>query len=72
MGFSDEALLALRQALTPGSSAVVVLVERPWVDKVLAVLAALEGQRLQQTLTDEMVRQLIARIEEKGTNTPSV
>lgn len=72
MGFSDEMLLALQQALTPNSSAVVVLVEHSWVDKALAVLAELEGQRLQQTLTDDMVYQLIARLEEKGTNTPLV
>jgi uncharacterized membrane protein len=65
MGFSDDALQALQQALRPGGSALVVLVEQVWLEKVLVALAEFRGERLQQTLTDEMVRQLLARTEEK-------
>ena len=65
MGFSDDALQALQQALPPGGSALVVLVEQLWLEKVLAALAEFRGERLQQTLTDEMVRRLLARAEEK-------
>jgi uncharacterized membrane protein len=72
MGFSDDSLQALQQALRPGSSALVVLVEQVWVEKVLTDLAEFKGQRLQQTLTDEMVRQLIARAEEKRIHNPGL
>jgi uncharacterized membrane protein len=65
MGFSDDSLQALQQALRPGGSALVALVEQRWLEKVLAALAEFKGQRLQQTLTDEMARQLMARAEEK-------
>jgi uncharacterized membrane protein len=72
MGFSDESLQALQQALPPGGSALVVLVERLWLEKLLAALAEFKGRRLQQTLTDEMVRQLIARAEANPTQAPGL
>jgi uncharacterized membrane protein len=72
MGFSDESLEALPQALRPGGSALVLLVEQRWLEKVLSALAEFKGQRLQQTLTDEMVQRLLARAEPKPTQNPGL
>jgi uncharacterized membrane protein len=57
MGFPDEELRALQDALQPGGSALVVLVERRWSDRLLAGLATFEGRvsrrELGQPLDDE-------------------
>ena len=60
MGFSDQALESLQNAMGNDSSAVVILIEQQYVDSSLNALADFEGHRLQQSMTDEMVSQLLA------------
>jgi uncharacterized membrane protein len=59
MGLSDEFLKGFQERLQPGSSALVVLVEHKWAQSLSDVLGGLEGITLQQTLTDEMVQQVM-------------
>jgi uncharacterized membrane protein/sporulation protein YlmC with PRC-barrel domain len=58
MGFPDDYLKVLQQGLQPGSSALVVLVEKEGVEKVMAALANFDGQPLRHALTDDIVTQL--------------
>jgi uncharacterized membrane protein len=59
MGLSDEFLSSFQEQLQPGGSALVVLVEHKWAQSLSDVLGGLEGVTVQQTLTDEMVQQII-------------
>jgi uncharacterized membrane protein len=59
MGFSDKFLAGLQERLQPGKSALVLLVETEWAATVSEALADREGIILQQTLTDELVQQLL-------------
>jgi uncharacterized membrane protein len=67
MGFPDEYLKKVQASLQPGSSALLVLVEREQVEKVSQVLAKFEGELLRQELTGEMVSQFKGQVE---TQTP--
>ena len=60
MGFDNEDLKALRDNLQPNSSAIVLLTESQHSSRVSEVLHELGGERLQQTLTDEMVDQILS------------
>jgi uncharacterized membrane protein len=60
MGFSDRFLEELQGGLRPGSSALLVLVEHRWVDRVLHALARFKGREFWHPLTDEITAQLIA------------
>lgn len=60
MGFANDDLKALRDSLQPDSSALVVLVESADAAHVSAALDELGGTRVQQTLTDEMVEQILS------------
>jgi uncharacterized membrane protein len=62
LGFSDKFLAELQEHLQPGSSALIVLVEHEWAQPMSDALAGLEGVVLQQTLTDELVQELIENI----------
>lgn len=57
-GFSDKYLQELQAGLQPGSSALVTMVEEQLVAKVVEALADLNGQLVQQRLTDDIVSQL--------------
>jgi uncharacterized membrane protein len=50
-GFPNEDLEALGDRLAPGSSALVVLVEHTWLDKLEAALAGFEGRSTQRSLS---------------------
>ena len=63
MGFSDAYLAKMEENLQPGSSALVVLVEPAWAEKVSAVLAGFQGEVLRQALTDTMISQIAAQTE---------
>jgi uncharacterized membrane protein len=65
MGFSNEFLTGLQERLQPGTSALILLVEHGSAVKLSEALAADEGVMFQQTLTDEMVEQLL-QISEAG------
>jgi uncharacterized membrane protein len=55
IGSADEYLLWLQARFQPGGSALVVLVERDWVERGLAVLNEFGAQVLQQTITDDIL-----------------
>jgi uncharacterized membrane protein len=59
-GFSDEYLKRVQDALQPGTSALVTLIEHEAVDRVAASLKALDGQLVRQRLTHDLVGQLLA------------
>ncbi len=58
LGFPDDYLEKLQESLQPGSSALVVLVDQEWVEKVAETLATFDGQVLQHALTDDIVAQI--------------
>lgn len=59
LGFSDEFLKSFQEDLQPGKVALLVIVEDQWAVKASEALADNEGMIFQQTLTDEMVQQLM-------------
>ncbi len=61
MGFSDKMLKEIQESLTPGSSAVLALVQHEWVDRVIAKLEALDAQLFRQRLGEEVTAQLAAQ-----------
>jgi len=63
MGFDNDDLKALQESLQPDSSAIVVLIESVDAERVSDALDELGGERLQQTLTDEMVEQILSKRE---------
>lgn len=63
MGFSDEYLQKFAAGLQPGSSALILLIEHQWVQQASESLANLKGIMLQETLTNEMVNQLLAEVD---------
>lgn len=62
-GFSTEFLERFQEHLQPGTSAFVVIVERESVQRLSDAMAHLEGVVLQETLTDEMVKEILAESE---------
>jgi uncharacterized membrane protein len=63
-GFSDKFLENLKQYLQPGTSALILLVERDWVGQITEILAKDAGVLLQQTITDAVVERLLDDVEE--------
>jgi uncharacterized membrane protein len=63
MGFDNDDLKALQKSLQPDSSAIVILVASADAARVSSTLDELGGERLQQTLTDEMVEQILSKRE---------
>jgi uncharacterized membrane protein len=59
MGFPDEYLKKLQDGLQPGSSALVALVDQTAVTEVRDALAQYEGEFLHQTLTSDILVQLM-------------
>jgi len=59
-GFPNEDLQALGDRLAPGSSALVVLLEESWLDKLDAALASFEGQSTQRSLSGGRAERLAA------------
>jgi len=56
-GFSDVYLDKLQSTLQPGCSALVTMVEQSLVEKVKTALADLDGEIVEQKLTDEVIAQ---------------
>ena len=65
MGFSDEFLTGLQERLEPGTSALILLVEHGSAVKLSQSLAEDKGVLFQQTLTDEIVKELLETSEEE-------
>ena len=63
MGFDNEDLKSLRDSLQPDSSALVALIDSAGAALASGALDELGGERLQQTLTDEMVAQILSQRE---------
>jgi uncharacterized membrane protein/sporulation protein YlmC with PRC-barrel domain len=59
LGFSDEFLKGLQAHLQPGTSALVLLVETEWLKPLSDALADEKGVILHETLTDELVQELM-------------
>jgi len=59
-GFSDARLQALGEGLTPGSSAIIAVVEHKWVEQVEAALAEVETDLLTLELQADIAEQLEA------------
>jgi uncharacterized membrane protein len=64
-GFSDKFLENLQEHLQPGSSALVVLVEDTWAVSLSESLKDDKGVILQQTITDELVKEFSEDDEDK-------
>lgn len=58
-GFSQAFLTGLLNRLKPGTSALVVLVEDEWMEPLSEAWAGLEGTVFQQTLSDQLVQELL-------------
>ena len=56
-GFSDKFLENLQEHLQPGNSALIVLVEDTWAVSLSESLKDDKGIILQQTITDELVKE---------------
>jgi uncharacterized membrane protein len=65
MGFSEEFLTGLQERLQPGTSALILLVEHGSTVKLSEALAKDEGVMFQQTLTDELIEELLQTSEEE-------
>lgn len=57
-GFEDAALDELKAGLTPGSSAIIAIVEHAWVEKVIAELEKFEGRLFRRMLMGQIAAQL--------------
>lgn len=70
LGFSKQFLDDLKDCLTPGSSAVIVLVEQKWVNALVRELEKYQGNLLRHALRSEIVAQLQeAENPDEGTDT---
>ena len=58
MGFPDDTLKELQEALTPGSSAIVALIQHEWVDRAVAELEKEGAALFREALKDEIAEQL--------------
>jgi uncharacterized membrane protein len=63
-GFSEQFLNGLKKYLKPDTSALILLVEHGYYQKLSEVIAEEEGVFFQQTLTDKLVEALLATGEE--------
>jgi uncharacterized membrane protein len=59
MGFPDDALKELQETLTPGSSAILALIQHEWVDRVVEELENAGAALFRQTLKEEIASQLV-------------
>jgi uncharacterized membrane protein len=58
MGFPDDTLKELETSLTPGSSAILALIQHQWVDAVVEELEKAGAKLFRQALQDELAAQL--------------
>ena len=66
LGFDDDFLKEIQESLTPGSSAIIALIEHEWVEKVIDSLEAYEAQIIQREIKDEVAAQLTEAGEGEG------
>jgi uncharacterized membrane protein len=58
MGFPDDILKEIQGTLTPGSSAILALIQHEWVDRLVAELDKFGAEVFRQALKTEMAAQL--------------
>jgi len=58
MGFPNETLKEIQATLTPGSSAILALIQHEWVDRVVEELEKYNAALFRQVLKEEVVAQL--------------
>lgn len=58
MGFPDDTLKELESSLTPGSSAILALIQHQWVDAVVSELEKAGAKIFHQALKEELSAQL--------------
>jgi uncharacterized membrane protein len=58
MGFPDDMLKELESSLSPGSSAILALIQHQWVDAVVSELEKTGAKLFRQALKDELTSQL--------------
>lgn len=59
-GFPEDYLTDLQASLQPGSSALVVLAEKNWIDKIIEGLTRFQGHIIRHVLKDELAAHLAA------------
>lgn len=64
MGFAEDALAEFREAMLPGSSAIIALVYHEWVDKLVEALEDLGAELYRQALAAEIAEQIAAEQKE--------
>lgn len=69
MGFNDDDLKTLQASMSPGSSALVAVLENTGVERALEALGNRGGQLLRQSISDEVVAEILAR--KTAESTPS-
>ncbi len=70
-GFSDQFLKDINQALKPGTSAILVLVERSWVERLLDVLEPSPGKTFRHAIRSQLIEQLRETFENPSTSPES-
>jgi uncharacterized membrane protein len=58
MGFPNDTLKEIQATLTPGSSAILALIQHEWVDRVVEELEKYNASLFRQALKEEVVSQL--------------
>ena len=58
MGFPNDTLKEIQATLTPGSSAILALIQHEWVDRVVEELEKYNAALFRQALKEEVVAQL--------------
>jgi len=59
MGFPNDTLKELDDSLTPGSSAILALIQHQWVDTVVSELEKTGAKLFRQALKEELTAQLV-------------
>jgi uncharacterized membrane protein len=63
LGFSDDFLRQIGEAMTPGTSALVLAIEFEWVDEAIRALDPYHGKILRDTLPPDVVQKLAEAME---------
>ncbi len=66
LGFSDDLLKDLQEALKPGTSALLVLLEPPWDGLLVRTSEAWEGRLFRHLLQSDVVQRLKQALEQAG------
>ncbi len=58
-GFPRQTLQNVQTHMTPGASALVVLIEQVWLENLDRILSQFGGEVVRQTLTDAMMESMV-------------